>query len=297
MTEINPKTLLTHKTLEMQIETRVETMRKIAGKNQIRKFEGIAESLKSEIASYGGISGIVFSGGLVRGFADKYSDVDIIVLLNEKNQVLKRKIQKIGKDEQKHSQVDVDLEVHFLEDFKKRKWNETARWDFSHSEIVYDPQGKLRNLFRKKLKVSKSFWTKRIITYGEYVKWYCCPPQHDVGTMTEAWVDRGDILSAHYCLNYALSLLVKILFALNKEFLPPPKWAIFYSYHLRWLPPNYKELISETITIKRFCKPDLHRRLGAAKEMWQEILPKIAEETGLTPELISRHYVKNVLRQ
>jgi hypothetical protein len=42
----------------------------------------------------------------------------------------------------------------------------------------------------------------------------------NAGTIAEAWVDRGDMLSAHYCLNYSIELLVKTVFALNKEFLP-----------------------------------------------------------------------------
>lgn len=272
-------------------------MRKIAGKNHVRKFKRIAESLKTRIASFRGVSGIVFSGGLVRGFADRYSDVDVTVFLNEKNQVLRKKIQKLGKDVQKRSHIDVDLEVHFLQDFKTRKWNEMVKWDFSHSKIVYDPQGDIRNLFKKKLKVTKSFWTKRIVIYGEYVKWYCCPPENDPRTMTEAWVDRGDIMSAHYCLNYALGLLVKLVFALNKEFLPPPKWTIFYSYHLKWLPPNYRKLVSEALTVKKLSKPDLDRRLRAMRKLWQKILSKLEQETGLTPESISKHYAKSVLWQ
>jgi predicted nucleotidyltransferase len=275
----------------------VDIMGKLHGNNRVEAFRKIAELLKSKIVTYEGVSGVIFTGGLIRGFADKYSDVDIIVLLSEKDEDLRKKIRKIGENEQRRSGVDVDLEVHFLEDFRTRKWDETAKWDFSHSEIVFDPEGKVRKLFEKRLKVPKSFWLKRIVIYGEYVKWYCCPPQDNVGTIAETWVDRGDLISAHYCLDYALSLLIKMTFALNREFLPPPKWEIFCSYTLKWLPPNYKKLVGEALTVKSLSERDLDRRLRAARELWREILPKIREETGLTPELISRQYAKHVLRQ
>jgi len=272
-------------------------MEKLHGKNRIEEFRKIAELLKSKIASYEGVSGIVFAGGLIRGFADKYSDVDIIVLLGEKDEDLRRKIRNIGKEEQRRSDVDVDLEIHFLEDFRTRKWDEMARWDFSHSEIVFDPEGNVRKLFKKKLNVSKSFWLKRIVIYGKHLKWHCFPPQDNVGAIVDTWVDRGDLISAHYCLNYALVLLTRMIFALNREFLLPPKWEIFYSSNLKWLPSNYKKRISEALTVKNLPKSDLDRRLKATGELWREILPKIREETGLTPELISRQYVKHVLRQ
>lgn len=275
----------------------VDIMGKLHGNNRIEAFRKIAELLKSKIVTYEGVSGVVFAGGLIRGFVDKYSDVDIIVLLGEKDEDLRKKIRKIGEDEQRRSGVDVDLEVHFLEDFRTRKWGEMAMWDFSHSDIVFDPGGKVRKLFEKRLRVSKSFWLKRIVICGEYVKWYCCPVQNNVGTIAETWVDRGDLISAHYCLGYALSLLIKMIFALNREFLPPPKWEIFCSYTLKWLPPNYKKLVGEALIVKSLSRRDLDRRLRAARELWREILPKIREETGLTPELISRQYVKQVLRQ
>jgi len=67
----------------------------------------------------------------------------------------------------------------------------------------------------------------------EYLKWYCCPVKKDAGTVAEVWIRKGDLTSAHYCLNYGVELLLKLIFALNKEFLPSPKWRLFYSYSLK----------------------------------------------------------------
>jgi predicted nucleotidyltransferase len=272
-------------------------MMKLKGKNQIRKFRLIAEALKSKITQYEGVVGIIFIGGLVRGFADKYSDVDIIVLLRERDESLRKAIRRVGLDEQKRSGIDIDLEVHIFEDFKKREWNEMLRWDFSRAEIVFDHHGEIRRLVREKMNVPESFWIKRIVIDGEHLKWYCCPTQEGIGSIVDLWIDRGDLVSAHYCLSHAFDLLIRIIFALNREILPAPKWRIFYSFKLKWLPKDYKTLLEEVVTVKTLSTGDLRRRLKALQIMWAETLFRLKEENGLTPQLISKYYVEKVLRQ
>jgi hypothetical protein len=135
------------------------------------------------------------------------------------------------------------------------------------------------------------------VIFSEYLHWYCCPRDEGEATMVEAWVDRGDMLSAHYCLNYSIDLLIKIVFALNKQYVPPQKWRIHYSYKLKRLPQDYEAFLKEATTIKSFTKRDFRRRLKIVGRMWSEILPMIREETGLTPSAISKLYVEKVLRQ
>ena len=272
-------------------------VKRLYGENRIGQFKEIAEQLKRKISRFEGVSGIVFMGGLTRGFADKYSDVDITVLLAEKDESLRERIKNIGLDTRKNSGVDLDLEVYFLEEFKARKWSEIAEWDFSHSNVAFDRNGDVKKLLNEKLTVPNSFWVKRIIVYGEYLEWYCCPPRESDETLADIWVERGDLTSAHYCVNYAMTLLIRMVYALNKEFLPPPKWEIFQSYGLKWLPPDYKRLIDRVLTVKSLSKPELKRRLKAIRTLWREISSKIKKETGLTPESIQKQYVKHVLKQ
>lgn len=270
---------------------------KLRGDNQIDKFTKIAENLVSKVVRFKGVTGIVVLGGLARGFADKYSDVDVLVFLDKRDENLRKRLRKLRSDEQKHFNVDIDLEVHFFADFSKLKWSEMSRWDFSHAKIAYDPKGKIENLFAERLQVSENFWVKRIVVYSEYLKWYCCPSIENPETVATAWIARGDLVSAHYCISYCLDLILSVLFALNKEFLPPQKWRLFYSYSLKWLPTNYATRLGEVITIQDYTERDVNRRVDTMKSMWKEILSKIELETRLTPELISKHYVEKVLHQ
>jgi predicted nucleotidyltransferase len=272
-------------------------MHKLKGNNRIRKHKQIARALTTRIAQHRGVTGILYMGGLARGFADRHSDIDMIALLADKDETLRRKLRQLGSDEQKRTGIDIDLEIHYFDDLKDWKWTELRRWDFSHAEIAFDPEGRVKQFFKEKLAVSKAFWLKRVVVLGEYLKWYCCPPKEGEGTMTEAWLDRGDMLSAHYCLNYSIDLMIRIAFALNREFVPPQKWRIHYSYGLAWLPQDYETLLKEATTIKSLAKRDLQRRLEAARKIWSGVLPKIREETGLTPATISRLYGEKVLRQ
>ena len=272
-------------------------MARLKGRNKVRRFRQVAEKLVPKITNHKGVSGVVIAGGLARGFADQYSDVDITVFLSKKNRMLRKKIRKLGSDEQRISHVDVDLEVHFLEDFRKRKLSEMQKWDFSHVEIVFDPEGGIERLLTDKVKVPQSYWVRKIVVCSELLKWYCCPPETRIGTIAEAWVERGDLISAHYCANHSLDLIIKVLFALNREFLPPPKWRIFYSYGLEWLPKKYGELLKKAMMAHELSLSELKRRLNALRELWRGIQPRIEKETGLTTSLISRYYVQRILHQ
>ncbi len=267
----------------------------LRGENRIKTFRQITRELVSEISIHKDAVGIAFLGGLVRGFADKFSDVDIVVLLAAKNQPLREQLYDLSAATQDRLNTDVDLEVHFLEDFKKQKWDEIKRWEFSKAEIVYDPEGVVKEVFEEKLKLPRNFWKERVVECAEYLKWYCCPSRPDVGTIAESWLERGDLSSAEYCLNYAVDLIVRMIFALNKEHLPAPKWQLFYSYNLEWQPRNYRKLITDAMKIKSFSMEDFNRRLIAIRKIWRGIMPKIEDETGLTVDQLSKYYVESIL--
>ncbi len=268
---------------------------RLVGRNRIDDYRRIANGLVSRLSSRKGVIGIAFIGGLVRGFVDKYSDLDIVVIISEGEQ-LREKLYSLSSDIAKQSHVDVDLEIHFVDDFRKRKWDEIDRWEFSAAKIVFDPKGMMKEILERKLTMSKRFWTRRIVIYAEYLKWYCCPPKRGIGTIAESWVKRGDLFSAHYCLSYAADLALKLTFALNKKHLPAAKWRLFYACRLKWKPRNFERLFKESTRIEDFSMRDLDRRLKAIREMWLSIMPRIRDEVGLSLDESSEYYVKKVLR-
>jgi predicted nucleotidyltransferase len=275
----------------------LEMAAKIEGRNRIAHFRRVATEFASKIKVHDGVTGILFIGGLVRGFADEFSDLDVVVLLKERNEDLKKKLIRLWLDTEHRHRIEIDFEIHPIEDFRKQSWDEADRWEFSKAKIFFDPNGETKKVLDEKLRVSENFWEKRVVICAEYLKWYCCPVKKRVGTIAEIWVKRGDLTSAHYCLNYGVALLIKLIFALNKEFLPAPKWRIFHSYSLKWLPRNYKRLINEALRTGELSLMDFERRLRALQSLGQEVFRKVEEDMGLNADLISKYYVEKVLRQ
>ncbi|RDE12717.1 MAG: hypothetical protein C4K47_07315 [Candidatus Thorarchaeota archaeon] len=269
----------------------------LAGKNMISVFQKSAGSIVSQVSVLDGIAGIVLLGGLTRGFADKHSDLDIMVFLTEANGGLRSAIRRIANDEQKKTGTEVDLEIHPLEGFERRRWTEVDRWDFCSAKVVFDATGKVDKMIHAKLAVPEEFWVKRVVVCSEHLKWYCCPPSDDVSTIVETSIERGDLTAAHYCLNYGLELLIRILFALNKAFLPPPKWRIIYSKELRWHPANYETALEEILRIRSLSKTEIERRLKLIRELWSETAARIMSDMALSPQMISKYYVEKVLHQ
>lgn len=269
---------------------------KLSGENRISDFRSVARELTSKISSREGVVGIAFIGGLERGFADKYSDLDVIVLVAGKHEQLRRQLYESSSRLASKFGVDIDMEVHDVEDFKRQAWDENDRWEFSKTKIVFDPDRVVEKVIKKKLKVPKDYWTSRIVEFAEYLTWYCCPPKQSTGTVAESWISRGDLLSAHYCLSYSVDLLLKVIFALNREHLPVPKWRLFYSCSLKWLPKDYRRLIRDAMKTSEFSVEDLNLRLEAMRKLWQWTLPKIEDETGLTLDKLSAYFVEKILR-
>lgn len=271
-------------------------MTELKGENLLNQFKPVAERLVSEISSVKSVSSIILLGGLTRGFMDKFSDLDIMVLLETFDNSLKQRVRKIGAKAEL-TDLDLDLEIYSTADFRAEAWDDMDRWEYSHAKVAFDPEGEIGKIITDKLKVPESFWTERIAVHVEHLKWYCCPPDETAGTISEAWMERGDLTAAHYCLNYALEVMLELAFALNHEFVPAPKWRLYYSYKLRRLPEGFKKDMEEALKVESFSLKELRRRLKAIRVMWSKIVPIVKDETNLTIAQLHTYFIKNILQQ
>jgi predicted nucleotidyltransferase len=271
-------------------------MAELKGENLLNRFKPIAERLVSEISAVNCVSGVILLGGLARGFMDKFSDVDITVLLETSSSTLKQHVRRICAKEQSNG-LDLDLELYSLADFKVKVWDDMDRWEYSHAKIAFDPEGKTRKAIAEKLIVHKNFWTERIAADVEHIKWYCCPLDESVGTISEAWVERGNLTAAHYCLNNVSEVMLEMAFALNRKFLPSPKWRLYYFYRLQGLPEGFKEDLDEALKVGSLSLEEFRRRLRILRVMWNKIKPLVEKETNLTTAQLHTIYVQNILQQ
>lgn len=272
-------------------------MSDLQGENLIASFKEAAQRIVARISRIDSVTGIVLQGALVRGFADRFSDVDITTFITSQVKDVRRVVQEIGNAEQRSCGLEVDLEVHDLDHFRNEKWTEIRRWDFYNSEVAYDPKGSVREMIAEKVNVSSTFWLRRVVVSSVYASWYCCPVEEGQSTLLDVAISRGDLLSAHYYVNYGVELLLQVLFAANHEFLPPPKWRMFYSRKLNWLPSDFNERVALTMIVNELSASDLDRRAICLRQLWSEARSRLEQSMSLSHEKAVKYYVTKILKQ
>ncbi|KYH36999.1 MAG: hypothetical protein AYL29_009240 [Candidatus Bathyarchaeota archaeon B24] len=238
------------------------------------KAEKLAEaiSVAEEFASKlkrKGVVGIVFLGGIARGYFDKFSDIDIIIFKEKKAELGMRR-----EDEIEFKGFKIDYEITNYEDKLKSEWDIVERWAFSKAKVFYDPQGKIKALIDMKVRLKEEERRWMIIEGMTQSEWYC-------NYCSESWIYRNDVLSAHRSINLALEYLMKALFGLNNQLLPSEKWLMYLVQRLKWLPRGFNEKLKEILLIREFSIKELQRRRNALNYLWKQMLPRAEKEVGM----------------
>jgi predicted nucleotidyltransferase len=266
----------------------------LKGTNRIDTFRMVANELVQRVSHFSSVEGILFIGGLARGFADKYSDVDIIVLLNNEDPYTRDFLPSVSANLEDKSNLEIDVEVYLFDRYSEREWNEYLKWDLSHSEVAFDRHGRVTTMLKDKLAMSDQEWQVRISKAIVYFTWYCRAADEYTPTMIDLWKARGDVLSAEYSVNYGIELILDLAYALNKSFLPAPKWRFGYTRTLDWIPNEFEEHMTEAMVCKELSDEDAHRRASSLKKIWPEFLEKAESDFGLTRDEVRRIYIKAV---
>jgi predicted nucleotidyltransferase len=215
------------------------------------------------------VIGIVFLGAIVRGYFDHSADIDIAVFKKQNSEIpLTKKFYKIE-----------DLEIQiWLSDYESEltiPWDMAKRWTYSQCRNYFDPQGKISQLLKEKvpLKPEEKKWLMMSgLTLSE---WY-------INRLTQLWVERGNIISAHHMFDQGIIYFFDMLFGLNDELVPDMKWRYYCVEQLEHLPHNFQERIKEIMHLHAFTIEELERRRGAFMEIWREMQPIIEEEVEMT---------------
>ena len=109
-----------------------------------------------------------------------------------------------------------------------------------------------------------------------------------VNRLTQLWVDRGNLISAHHMFDQGLIYFFDMLFGLNNELVADMKWRYYCVEQLERLPRNFKEHLKETLILHTFTEDELNRRKSAFMEMWQEMRQVVEEELKMTLEEIEQ---------
>ena len=203
------------------------------------------------------IIGIILSGGLARGFADHFSDVDIEIFHPRGYSKLILPESPRGSH---WTPLGNEIEImkscfedHINPQNDEILWDMVNRWDKSHAIILYDPKGYIAKLLKTKVVFRPGEWEKLHKLAGTGPQWLAT-------TVANSWVERGDIAAAHHVVNCAINLLLDYLFLMNKQFIPDDKWKLFYAKQLETLPENFEQRIHQSLQVGEYTRQELQRR-------------------------------------
>lgn len=245
---------------------------KISSKGKYDEMLEEAKKIANELAREGGVIGITLCGGLSRGYADEMSEIDLNLYLE--NEVYNDWITGIGPIPHNDALWKgnyVDVEFLSFENEVKENWDLIKKWDASYNVILFDPEKKIEDMFYERDVFSSR---EKYQCISEYFR-KCVY----IGNLVILqWIKRGDPLAANQLISSAISGLIDLLFLANDEYPPYEKWALNYSYSLKWLPKDWKKRISEIILTKEMSVEEVKRRrdlfIKLYKDCWEKIVGK-----------------------
>jgi hypothetical protein len=234
----------------------------------LEKAIKIAEEFSQQFIS-DDVVGIVFLGAIVRGYFDNFADIDIAIF------------KKAGKElpiTQKFLKIE-GMEVQiWLSDYESEisnSWDMARRWTYSQSKIFFDPQGKITRLLAEKVPLTPDERKWLLMSGLTLSEWY-------INGLTQLWVERGNIISAHHMFAQGVNYFFDMLFGFNNQLVADMKWRYYCVEQLEKLPQNFQERIKDILIVHSFTTDELERRKGAFMEMWEEMKPLIEEEVHLS---------------
>ncbi len=250
------------------------------GKNIIELHERIAREFTEKLKKKKGVLGIVCLGSLGRGYADKFSDIDMTVFVSKGARIgLAREgelwVPLSESDARKYGIREVNIDWNMVEYEKalKAHWDPEAKWAYSQHKIFYDPQKKIRQLIRKKTVLSEKE-RKWLLMEGLEQSHYFCV------RVPEKWVYRGDILAAHQSFCYGTDMLLQTLFALNKTPTPSEPWRLWCVKRLKQKPKGLERNLKEMLIVRDLSEQELERRKKAFLRVWEKLKPAVEKEVG-----------------
>ncbi len=258
-----------------------------------RRATETADALTARLKGTPEVAAVIYIGGLARGRMDRFSDLDIIALLYEESRQARDGIASFVKDSSE-GRLDIDLEVHTLEHFTAHERNEIFRWDLSHCRLAYDREGRADALIRDIVHMSETDWKDRTVLQVMLLQWYIFPGDGYL-SLPEVWRERGDMRAAHHCLDFGIGLVMDLLFALNRQFVPPAKWKLEYLQELAELPDGIDAAISEAMITKAFDEKELERRLAVLRSLWEPLMEMAERKVGMDQEQMTQHYVSKLM--
>lgn len=250
---------------------------KLDSENIIAKLlEALSKSV-DQFTKLNGVVGVILDGGLSRGYGDCFSEIDVIIYLDNKSFL----------DYQNGicpfaigiTMIDgflYDIKLADFEEELKRDFDSVALWDLSYAQILYDPEGKIAGFIKQKLSPPVDISSAGGLLWNAY--WH-------YKLAGDIWIHRQDVLQGHYVFNRAIKPLISALFIVNKEYIPHDKWLIHMSRSLMWKPHSWDNLLMGAMNTGDGSLRSLIDRQQSIDKLWNSINYKICDMCNFHSDL------------
>ncbi len=238
----------------------------VTSSNDHDAFFQKAQEFADRFATCDGVMGVLLTGGVARGYADHFSELDLAVYLTRAHfeDWTRRGMAPFPEGDSWLDGWHVDFDYFCYEGEIEAEWEHTKRWDRSYAVILQDPQGLMREMLARKAILTdeekQRLTSRHLILYGEY---FC-------NLVVPSWLHRGDLLAAHHCLNIALNSLIKAVFLANDELIPFDKWTLNLTYTLPWMPQGWRERVEQAMLVREVSHAEVGRRCSLIRDLFAQ---------------------------
>jgi hypothetical protein len=229
----------------------------VSSPNQYEAYFRQAQVFAKRFAACGGVMGVLLTGGVARGYADRFSELDLAVYLTRSafKEWTRGGLAPCAEGDSCLDGWHVDIDYLCYEDELETEWHHVKRWDRSYAVVMHDPQGWMQEMLARKAVLTdeekRRLASRYLVLYGDYFRLFVVP----------SWLHRGDLLAAHHCLNIAFDSLIKAVFLANDEWVPFEKWTLNLSYTLAWTPSAWRQRMEQALLVREISTSDVERRL------------------------------------
>lgn len=234
------------------------------------------------------ILGIIATGSVAKGIADKYSDIDLIVITSNSD---------CGCKEGKfwNGSYTFDLRKIKLSELEKADWSIEMKEAYGSGRIIFDDGRKISHLINRKARFRKS--DKTLVLVRCLIKLAC------VSKTVESWrgfmfssevykkVKRGFLMSAQVELSESVDYLLQTIFILNDRIIPEKKRRVEFVFELAWCPQNFEKELSRLIMVEAFSLEDILERVRVFNTLFNQIMEKV-DSSDICPANIYKYYLE-----
>jgi hypothetical protein len=222
-----------------------------------------AQQLARQFAIMEGVVGVLLTGGLTFGEADRYSNIDLTVYLRQQSlRTWYFGEAPLPEGQSRYRDLRLDISYLDFEHEQSRSWTSTDIWRASRGKVLYDPEGLIAELLMSKQPDAAQLHVEALDLAAEI--------RFRLDQLVPAWLYRGEAMAAHFVLNQAIGEVVRLIHLINGVPAPDTGWDVVLLDSLDRVPVRARQSLEEASRSGDLTAADASRRRYALRSLLQQ---------------------------